>query len=273
MIDFARLEQQLDSYTKRFQGCSPLPGHLVIDDFLEPSVAKQAYEVFPKMGEMDTLKDYRQEKAQDPAIQKFHPIFQDIIFKHLHSRPLVTLLSAISGIKNLNPDPQLYAAGLAQGANGSFLNVHVDNSSHPVNGRYRRLNLLIYLNPHWNEAKGGHFELWSNDLKESTAILPVFNRMLIFATNKTSWHGYRPVNTPDGDTRKSINIYYFSEESPDGSDYYHVTTFRARPSETFNKVVYPVDNLVRTVARKLRSNKDKHAVLYKGSGGHDDKSD
>ena len=273
MINFARLEQQVDTYARKFQRCEPLPGHLVIDNFLEPTVARRAYELFPKMGEMDTLNDYRQEKAQDPAIQKFHPIFQEIIFQHLHSQRLVTLLSAISGIKNLKPDPQLYAAGLAQGANGSFLNMHVDNSSHPVNGCYRRLNLLIYLNPHWSEAKGGDFELWSNDLKETTAVLPVFNRMLIFATNKTSWHGYRPVNTPDADTRKSINIYYFSEESPDGTDYYHVTTFRARPNETLNKVLYPVDNLARTVARKLRPNKDKHAVLYEGLESKTDKSE
>ena len=136
MIDYDQLERGLESYSAKFQNCTPLPNHLVIDNFLEPTVADHAYEVFPKMEEMDTLKDYRQEKAQDPAIQKFHPLFQDIIFKHLHSQRLVTLLSAISGIKNLKPDPQLYAAGLAQGANGSFLNMHVDNSSHPVNPWY-----------------------------------------------------------------------------------------------------------------------------------------
>ncbi|MGH9877015.1 MAG: hypothetical protein ACRD5H_05205 [Nitrososphaerales archaeon] len=86
--------------------------------------------------------------------------------------------------------------------------------------------------------------------------------MTLFATDKRSWHGYRPVNTPDGDTRKSINIYYFTEESPDGADYYHVTTFRARKNETINKVIYPIDKLVRTVARKLRGDKDGHAILF-----------
>ncbi|HEY9665825.1 MAG TPA: 2OG-Fe(II) oxygenase, partial [Coleofasciculaceae cyanobacterium] len=96
----------------------------------------------------------------------------------------------------------------------------------------------------------------------SVAILPVFNRMVIFATDKQSWHGYRRVNTPDGDTRKSINIYYFTEQSPDRSDYYHITSFRARNNEMLHKALYPLDNMVRTMARKVRPQKDNHAVLF-----------
>ena len=60
---------------------------------------------------------------------------------------------------------------------------------------------------------------------------------------------------------KSINIYYFTKESPDGSDYYHVTSFKARKNETINKILYPIDNLVRTTVRNLRPNKDSHAIL------------
>ena len=105
-------------------------------------------------------------------------------------------------------------------------------------------------------------ELWSSDMSKSVAILPTFNRLVLFATDKQSWHSYRQVNTPDGDTRKSINIYYFTEQSPDGRDYYHITSFRARNNEILNKVLYPADNMIRTVARSLRPNKDGHAVLF-----------
>lgn len=261
MINYDHLESQVLDYARTFQEAKPHP-HLVVDDFLDLAVAHEAYEAFPMIEEMDALKDYRQHKAQDPDIGKFSAIFQEIIFEHLHSERLLNLLSQISGIENLKADRQLYASGLAQGADGSFLNVHVDNSSHPINPWYRRLNLLVYLNPHWREEKGGHLELWSPDMTSSVAILPLFNRMVLFATDPNSWHGYRRVNTPDGDTRKSINIYYFTEESPVGADYYHVTSFKAREGENLNKVLYPLDNLVRTVARRVRPKKDSHAVLF-----------
>lgn len=262
MINYGLLEDHIDEFSQRFREAKP-HRHFILDGFLEHEIAMQAYQVFPKMEAMDTLKDIRQYKAQDPDISKFDLLFSQIIFEHLQSQRLMAILTEITGIPKLYADPKLYASGIAQGRNGSFLNVHIDNSSHPTEPWYRRLNILVYLNPHWTEEKGGHLELWSADMSESVAILPIFNRMVLFATNRQSWHGHRLVNTPDGDTRKSINIYYFTEESPDGKDYYHITSFRARKNEVLNKVVYPVDNFVRTVARKMRAKKDEHAVLYK----------
>lgn len=265
MLSYNLLERRIDEYATNFSEAKPVR-HLVIDGLLDIESAGTAFQAFPKIEEMDALKDFRQIKAQDPAIGKFHPVFSEIILQHLHSQRFLELISRITGIPNLVADSQLYAAGLAQGANGSFLNVHIDNSSHPVNKWYRRFNLLLYLNKDWTEEKGGHLELWSPDMSESVAILPIFNRMVLFATDKQSWHSHRRVNTPDGDTRKSINIYYFTEQSPDGTDYYHITSFRARNNETLNKVLYPVDNLIRTVVRSFRQNKDDHAVLFDQEG-------
>ena len=180
----------------------------------------------------------------------------------MQSQRWLDILTRITGISQLNVDKKLYASGLAQATNGSFLNVHIDNSSHPIEPWYRRLNLLLYLNPHWTEEKGGHLELWSSNMSESVAILPIFNRVVIFATDKQSWHGHRSVKTPNGDTRKSINIYFFTKESPDGSKYYHITSFRGRKKEIANRIIYPADNFIRTLGRKLRLKKDCHAVLY-----------
>jgi Rps23 Pro-64 3,4-dihydroxylase Tpa1-like proline 4-hydroxylase len=261
MLNYDFLETNLDRYKKSFAEAKP-HRHLIIDNFLDLELATTALHFFPAMSEMDMLKDFRQYKAQDPNLNKFHPIFQQIIFEHLHSHRFLNTLSQITGMSDLLPDDRLYAAGLAQGGDRSFLNVHIDNSSHPVQQWYRRIDLLIYLNKDWTEENGGHLELWNPEMSESVKILPIFNRMVIFATDRQFWHGYRQVNTKDGNTRKSINIYYFTAQSPDGTDYHHVTSFKARQQELVNKVLYPVDNLVRTVVRSLRPKKDDHAVLF-----------
>ncbi|MGH9877014.1 MAG: 2OG-Fe(II) oxygenase [Nitrososphaerales archaeon] len=164
VINYTLLESQIDLFSKQFREARPFP-HLVVDDFLDGSVAARAQELFPKMEDMDTLNDYRQRKAQDPALDKFHPIFQEIIFEHLHSHRLLQWLARVTGINNLKADAQLYASGLAQGADGSFLNVHLDNSSHPIKPWFRRLNLIVYLNAHWNEEIGGQLEFWEKDMK------------------------------------------------------------------------------------------------------------
>ena len=100
MINYTLLETQSDLFSKQFREAKPFP-HLVIDNFLDASVAAKAYESFPKMEGMDTLNDHRQRKAQDPAVNKFHPIFQEIIFEHLHSQRLLQWLTHVTGINNL----------------------------------------------------------------------------------------------------------------------------------------------------------------------------
>lgn len=261
MINYKRLENNINELARQFQSARP-QRHLVLDDFLDPKIALEASLKFPKLSEMDQLRDFRQDKAQDPYLTKFNPIFQQIIFEHLHSPRFLELMKKLLGVQSLHADPQLYAAGLAQGGDKSFLNVHIDNSSHPTQPWYRRLNILVYLNPNWTEEKGGHVEFYSDDMKESVAILPSFNRAVLFATHQKSWHGYRTVHTPDGDSRKSINIYYFSEESPTGQKYYHVTSFKARQNEAVNKILYPLDNALRSIARWIRPQKDSHAVFF-----------
>lgn len=243
-IDFERLEKSIAALAMQYQQASPFP-HIALDHFLIPHIAEQAYETFPRLSAMSSLGDYRHRKAQDPLLHKFDPIFSEIILGELHSERFLTFLSALTGIPGLIADPQLHAAGLAQGGDGSFLNVHIDHSSHPVQPWYRRVNLLLYLNQQWNESKGGHLELWDDKMKNLSAILPVFNRAVLFTASPISWHGYRKVKTSDGDTRKSINLNYFTKESPKGKPYSHVASFRARPGELKNRWLYPVDNFVR----------------------------
>lgn len=92
---------------------------------------------------------------------------------------------------------------------GGLLDVHSDFSVSPRTGMYRRLNLLIYLNPGWDDP-GGHLQLW-DDEAAAADIMPEFNRTVVFATSATSWHGH-PV--PAARERRSVAAYFFTEDPP-----------------------------------------------------------
>jgi Rps23 Pro-64 3,4-dihydroxylase Tpa1-like proline 4-hydroxylase len=91
---------------------------------------------------------------------------------------------------------------------GGRLAMHADFNRSPDTDLYRRLNVLTYLNPDWDDA-GGHLRLGD---PSSVVINPEMGRTVIFATSATSWHGH-PVPTVHR-WRKSIAAYFFSPEPP-----------------------------------------------------------
>ena len=104
------------------------------------------------------------------------------------------------------PDPSFDGGGLHQILPGGFLKVHADFNKHDKTKLDRRLNVLIYLNKNWKEEYGGHFELWDRTMHHSEIrILPIFNRMAIFSTTDSSFHGHPDaLKCPEGMTRKWI---------------------------------------------------------------------
>ena len=65
MINYNLLETKIDEYNKIFHNAKPYK-YLIVDNFLNQEFALKAFQVFPKMEEMDKLKDIKQYKAQDP---------------------------------------------------------------------------------------------------------------------------------------------------------------------------------------------------------------
>ena len=64
-------------------------------------------------------------------------------------------------------------------------------------------------------------------------VLPIFNRMVVFATSEKSYHGYPdPVSCPTDRTRKSIALYYYTKDRPENELVDpHSTTFIKRPQD------------------------------------------
>ncbi len=117
---------------------------------------------------------------------------------------------------------------------GGLLKIHADFNKHPVTQLDRRLNVLVYLNKDWEEAYGGHFELWDKNMeKAEVRILPIFNRMAVFSTTSYSYHGHPdPLTCPADRSRKSIALYYYTNGRPaeeiDPKLGSHSTLFRVR---------------------------------------------
>ena len=88
----------------------------------------------------------------------------------LNSPEFVAWLCKLTGIDGLMADPILEGGGLHQSTRGGFLNVHTDFSTHHYHKNWRRrVNLILYLNPEWEEQWGGAIELWDTQMKNCVA--------------------------------------------------------------------------------------------------------
>ena len=129
---------------------------------------------------------------------------------------------------------------------GDFLNPHIDNSHDGARKLYRRFNFLYYVSPDWALENGGNFELWDSAVGKQHTIVAKFNRLLVMETTKTSWHSVSQVAIDR--PRCCVSTYVFSPRSPDGSEYFHVTSFIGRPEQPARRVLGRLDNALRQTA-------------------------
>jgi 2-oxoglutarate-Fe(II)-dependent oxygenase superfamily protein len=201
-----------------FSSATPFP-HVVIDRLFPEEALNRVLATFPlpQDPEWERFDNPREHKLgnrrgllqADEALCTF--------LMALNSAPMLDFLERLTGIPNLIPDPDFGGGGLHQIVRGGFLKIHADFNWHPKLQADRRLNMLLYLNKDWKEEYGGHLELWDRELRRAEkAILPLFNRTVIFATTDYSFHGHpQPLDCPEGLSRKSVSIYYYTHGRPE----------------------------------------------------------
>lgn len=231
-FDRKQLLEIADAHRDSYAVASPFP-HVVIDDFLPPEVLDEVLREFPSPQRADW-------HSFDSPLERKLATKDDAMLgeatRHLlaefNSAPFIDFLERLTGIEGLVPDPHFSGGGLHQIERGGHLKVHADFNRHPHTQLLRRLNVLVYLNRDWKDEFGGGLELWSRDMKaRERQILPLFNRCVVFSTTDTSFHGHpEPLNCPEGMTRKSIALYYYSSPGGEGIRD-HNTLFQARPGE------------------------------------------
>lgn len=220
---------------ERYSDGHPFP-HIIIDDFFDPEILEQILAEFPapnkKWKEFDNEREIKLATRGESRIPNFTRQF----LYNLNSETFLNFLSDLTGIKNLISDPYFEGGGLHQILPGGKLAIHADFNKHSKLKLDRKLNILIYLNKNWKEQYGGHLELWDKSMKECRCkVMPVFNRVVIFTTQSDTYHGHpEPLACPEGMTRKSLALYYYTNDQVTEKPS-HSTLFMERPGEEFRK--------------------------------------
>jgi Rps23 Pro-64 3,4-dihydroxylase Tpa1-like proline 4-hydroxylase len=228
------LTSRANKLSIQYAAAEPFP-HVVIDDFLPADSLRKVADSFPKPADIDWHRSTnpRQQKLAVEDETQINDSTRWLLYQ-LNSATFMKFLETLTSIDGLIPDPYFAGGGLHQIERGGYLKIHADFNVHPKFRLDRRLNLLLYLNENWKEEYGGHLELWDKAMSHCVhRIRPVFNRCVIFNTTDFSFHGHpEPLKCPEGMTRKSLALYYYSNGRPDGeASAEHGTLVRPRPGE------------------------------------------
>ena len=272
MVDIDKWTNQIPALHKHYMEAGPFP-HIVMDDFLDNQIADTLLGVFP-----DTFfdkgwihwKHFNENKhgLNNPSLI---PTEINEFIQFMNSDIFVDFLEKVTGIADLIPDPKLEGAGLHIAERGGYLNIHADFSTHPGDADLkRRLNVLIYLNKDWQDTYKGGLELWSADMKNcAKKIQPIFNRLVIFNTTETSFHGFPdPIQCPENVTRKSIALYFYNKTKAEGPVV--STLYKTRPGDGIKALPNWIDNQLlfayTYLKRKLKIKDDQASRLLSIKG-------
>ena len=241
LFPFQRWQRLLPELAEQYRRNHPCP-HVLLKNFLEPDIALEISREFPepKSDSWTQYKHANENKLGMPKRELFPPLL-GAVTDELNSPDFVAWVSQLTGIPGLVADPMLEGGGLHQSGPGGYLNVHTDFSKHHFHSHWhRRVNLILYLNPEWQESWGGSIELWERSPGGGIARCgakypPLLNHALVFTTDERSLHGFPdPLKCPEGQSRKSLALYYYTVEKDDAFDV-RSTDYFARPQDGLAK--------------------------------------
>jgi hypothetical protein len=231
-----------ETLRQQYREATPYP-FVKIDNFLDPAFAREVTDAYPTFetaaAEGRTFASVNERRKVQITDSKRFPAPVARLNGALASSEFLSALSYITGIPGLLADEELVGGGIHVTGPGGRLDVHVDFNYIESRKLHRRLNLLLYLNPVWQEDWGGAIQLWDKDVKTCRQSFgPLLNRCVIFETSDMSFHGVTPISPSAPFPRRSFAAYYYTREAPaywKGTA--HSTIFKARPDERLRRYV------------------------------------
>lgn len=200
----------LNSLAQEFKTARPFP-HLVMDGMFCDSLLNEALQAFnlDHISNINVFQNQLQSK-RSTSTKSVMPAAIQRYFDIVNGAPFLRLLTRLTGITNLLPDPYLYGGGMHEVAGQGHFQVHTDFRYHPHTCLENRLALLTYLNHDWKPEYGGLLELWQkNPTRPVRKIVPRFGRSVLMLQSPDSWHGH-PQAARAGYLRRTLITYFYT---------------------------------------------------------------
>lgn len=206
--------------SRQFAAAEPFR-FVVIDDFLTPAFAERLLAEFPPFEKGNSVGDDGRPggKSTLERIKSLGPTYR-ALDATIQDPEFLGFIGKLTGIDAPLYDPFYLGGGTHENRHDQALQAHVDFNYHPSERWHRRLNLIVYLNPEWEEGWGGNLELYRDpyqDAKPAVRVVPRMNRCVIFETTERSWHAFDRITLPAAKaelSRRSVALYFYSKDRP-----------------------------------------------------------
>ena len=205
------LPNNIEELRDTYRAAAPFP-HIVIDNLFSSALLERVLAEAPLLEPEQWMnieqKDLEKIARMRSALE-VGPAGSQLV-SLLHSPAFLYLLSEITGIWQLLPDPYLQGGGHALMRRGGYFKIHADRNIAYDTGLKRRLAMIIFLNKDWPTEYGGQLELWDREgSRREVSIEPVFNRTALFEVAYPNYHGVpQPLDCPPDRMRHSFLVYY-----------------------------------------------------------------
>jgi hypothetical protein len=208
----AFIEANSEDLGGSFRQATPFP-HLVIEDLFPPEMLRAMAKDFDNFLGWREFHGNLQRKLATPPSVRLPPAVQNY-FNVLYSGPFLRLLTKITGINDLIPDPALYGGGMHEVSAGGSFEIHLDFEKHPRTLLTNRLVVITYLNDDWAPDDGGALELWEvNPPRCGVIVQPTFGKTIILEQSRRSAHGH-PQPVREGRHRRAAVAYFYTNGLP-----------------------------------------------------------
>jgi Rps23 Pro-64 3,4-dihydroxylase Tpa1-like proline 4-hydroxylase len=256
-----RLPDKVENLRSNYLNAQPF-SHLLMEDLFSTSLLDSLLIEMSQMGRerwSSVEQDPRERTLRMRSAAEMGEA-GDHLLSIVHSAAFLYLLSEITGIAELLPDPYLQGAGFASMRRSDYFGVHSDRNVAYETGLVRRLAMIIFLNKSWDTGYHGELELWSHDGKRcEVSIPPLYNRTILFEVAHPNFHGVpTPLACPADRMRQSFILYYHTASVAGQTDIKPHTSIFAPRRYGSNRVTWKsvirdlTPPLVTRALRKLR---------------------